>query len=305
MDDFLVSISNIFIDDILTWKEEVYLGALGGAGLHALAGCRVWTRQLGIVASAGEDFLPFLRELQAMGIDPEGIQYDQAKSNRQWEIFQPGEIRVGVTRDPGIPKKQAFPKFDQLDKKYGHAAGYHLLWQGKERDLFALLEEIKQRNPNACIVYEPSIIDCQWGVDFFKRLFPYLEAFSPSASEGRQILKTDQPENIIQEFIRMGCKNVALRLGKDGSLAGTGSGRMVYVPAGHARVVDVTGAGNAYAGGLLSGLVQHRSIEESLAMASVSASFEIEQYGLCKFSDAMTPIRDSRFSQVLKKITTI
>lgn len=305
MIDFLVSISNIFIDDIITWKEDVVLGVLGGAGLHALAGCRVWNRHLGIVASVGEDFHPFLDELHELGIDTEGILYDQEKTNRQWEIFQPGEIRVGVIRDPRIPKNQAFPKFDQLNRKYGDAAGYHILWQGNERDLFSLLEDIKDRNPNACIVYEPSIIDCQWDVGFFKRLFPYINAFSPSGSESMQILKIDQPENIIQEFIGMGCKCIALRLGSDGSMAGLSSGRIINVPAAEAQVVDVTGAGNAYVGGLLCGLSMKKSIEESLAMASVSASFEIEQYGLCRFKDERIPVRDARFSCVFKNITAI
>ena len=119
------------------------------------------------------------------------------------------------------------------------------------------------------------------------------------------ILKIDQPEKIIGKFIEMGCKLVALRLGKEGSMAGTHLGKRYRVPAADARVVDVTGAGNAYVGGLLCGLSRHKPIEETLAMASVSASFEIEQYGLCKFGDGKKPIRDARFLQVLENIKLI
>ena len=305
MIDFLVSIGNIFIDDIVTWTEEIHLGVTGGAGLHALAGCGVWNKHLGIIASAGEDFRPFLDELNELGFDTGGIQYDQAKTNRAWQIFQPGDIRVEVMRDPGIKIRQAIPDFIRLDRKYRDADGYHILWNGSEQDLFALLEEIKQHNPNACIVCEPSPQDCKKGVDFFKRLFPYIDGFSPSGSEAQRILKIDQPENIIQEFINMGCECVALRLGSAGSLAGTSAGRIYKIPAAEARVVDVTGAGNAFVGGLLSGLSRHKSVEDSLAMASVSASFEIEQYGLCRFTDERVPVRDARFSRVLKSIIAI
>lgn len=305
MIDFLISIGNIFIDDIVTWTDEVDLGVIGGAGLHAISGCGVWNKHLGIVASAGEDFRPYLDELHELGIDTEGIQYDQEKTNRAWQIFQPGDIRVEVMRDPKIKINQAIPKFEQLDRKYRDAAGYHVLWNGSERDLITLLEDIKNRNPNASIVYEPSPKDCNKGVDFFKRLFPYIDGFSPSGSEAQRILKIDQPENIIQEFIGMGCKLISLRLGRDGSMAGLSSGRIYKVPVAEAHVVDVTGAGNAYVGGLLSGLSRHKSIEESLAMASVSASFEIEQHGLCKFTDEKIPARDARLSKVLKNITPI
>lgn len=302
MIDFLVSISNIFIDDILTWKDEVYLGALGGAGLHALAGCHVWQNQLGIVACVGEDFQSCLPKLHAMGIDTAGIQYNQEKTNRQWQIIQPGEVRVGVFRDPRISFRQAVPDFDHLPPQYASAAGYHILWQGEEHEILALLEDLHRHNPRGIIVYEPSIIDKQWGRAFYRRLFPFIDAFSPGLSESREILKMDEPERIVQEFLAMGCRMVALRLGHQGSLVGDTTGQLYRVPAAEAKVVDVTGAGNAYCGGLLCGLAARKPIRECLAMASVSASFEIEQFGLCCFLDEMISIRDAKFTQVLKGI---
>jgi sugar/nucleoside kinase (ribokinase family) len=305
MNDFLVSIANIFIDDVLTWTDEIHLGVVGGAGLHALGGCSVWNPNLGIIACAGEDFRPWLADLHARGIDTQGIQFSQERTVRAWQVFQPGDIRVEVLRDPKMKIGQAIPKFEQLEPKYRDAAGYHLLWNGSDQDLFALLEELKDINPKASLVYEPSPEDCQKRLDFFERLFKYVDCFSPSGSEGQRILKIDHPETIIDEFIGMGCKMVALRLGSEGSMAGTSQGKTYHVPAAEAWVVDVTGAGNAYVGGLLCGLSRHSPIEETLAMASVSASFEIEQYGLCKFSDDKMPIRDARFLQVLENITSM
>jgi len=305
MSDFLVSISNIFIDDILTWRDEVFLGALGGAGLHALSGCRIWENHLGIIACAGEDFRPYELQLHALGIDTAGIQYNQKKTNRQWEIFQPGEVRIGVLRDPSIPKLQASPDFNSLPAQYSQAAGYHILWQGQEQDLFKVLEEIRRRNPQTVIVYEPSIVDCLWGVDFFKRLFPYVDVFSPSIFESKQLLGIESAEAIVQRFLELGCRLVALRLGGIGSLAGDLKGNLYSVPAAEAKRVDVTGAGNAYCGGLLCGLVEAKPIPECLAMASVSASFEIEQYGLNKYSQENQSVRDTRFSKVLREIKSV
>lgn len=45
------------------------------------------------------------------------------------------------------------------------------------------------------------------------------------------------------------------------------------------KVVDPTGAGDAYRGGLIKGLVQGKSIEQCALMGSVSASFAIESHG--------------------------
>ena len=45
------------------------------------------------------------------------------------------------------------------------------------------------------------------------------------------------------------------------------------------KVVDPTGAGDAYRGGLISGLMNGRGMEESALLGSVCASFAVECYG--------------------------
>jgi len=45
------------------------------------------------------------------------------------------------------------------------------------------------------------------------------------------------------------------------------------------KVVDPTGAGDAYRAGLIMGLIQGSNIEQSAKMGSVYASFAIESYG--------------------------
>jgi len=44
-------------------------------------------------------------------------------------------------------------------------------------------------------------------------------------------------------------------------------------------VVDVTGAGNAYCGGLITGLIETGDIQRAASMATVSAAIAIEQVG--------------------------
>ena len=72
---------------------------------------------------------------------------------------------------------------------------------------------------------------------------------------------------------------VVTTLGEAGSLVCT-QGCRVEVPAVRPeKVVDPTGAGDAYRGGLLSGLAQGRDIRQCALMGSVCASFAIETYG--------------------------
>jgi adenosine kinase len=68
-------------------------------------------------------------------------------------------------------------------------------------------------------------------------------------------------------------------LGETGSQLCTQEGE-VRIPASKAnQVVDPTGAGDSFRGGLISGLVQGKDIEQCARMGSVCASFSVEYHG--------------------------
>ena len=57
-------------------------------------------------------------------------------------------------------------------------------------------------------------------------------------------------------------------------------GNYIRIPAVKVdAVVDHTGAGNAYCGGLVVGFVISDNIQDALCRAAVSASFALEQFG--------------------------
>jgi len=73
--------------------------------------------------------------------------------------------------------------------------------------------------------------------------------------------------------------SIIITRGELGSTISTSDGE-VGIPAVKAKVVvDPTGAGDAYRGGLISGLVRGKSIEHSARMGSVCASFAVECCG--------------------------
>ncbi len=73
-------------------------------------------------------------------------------------------------------------------------------------------------------------------------------------------------------------------LGELGSQVSTLESEIAIPPVKLKKVVDPTGAGDAYRGGLLSGLVRGRDLVESARMGSVSASYAVETYGTQEYS---------------------
>ena len=68
-------------------------------------------------------------------------------------------------------------------------------------------------------------------------------------------------------------------LGEQGSRLSTRDGETSIPAIKPDKVVDPTGAGDAYRAGLIKGLIQGRDVEESARMGSACASFAVESYG--------------------------
>ena len=72
---------------------------------------------------------------------------------------------------------------------------------------------------------------------------------------------------------------VIVTLGEKGSQIITADGEINIPMVKPRKVEDPTGAGDAYRGGLISGLIQGKDIEQCARMGSVCASFAVECYG--------------------------
>lgn len=295
MPDFL-SLSNVIIDDILFWDDRVLLNVLGGAGVHAIAGARVWTNSLGLLASIGEDFQQkHINILKDLEIDVSMLKVMQKKTTRACQIFQPDERRVEVFRDENNKIVQFDLTLFDLPEHFKRVKGCHFYYSGSYEDALKNLSLLRQINPSMKIIMEPSMFQVQWSRENYSRMLPEVDVFSPNLLEGEQITKEKDPKRIIEILLSWGAQLVSLRMGSEGSLLGsTMSSTYQKIPAIKQRIVDVTGAGNAYLGGMLVGLCEGHSFTDSALMGAVSASFAMEQFGVCKFNADLINERDRR-----------
>jgi adenosine kinase len=82
-------------------------------------------------------------------------------------------------------------------------------------------------------------------------------------------------------------RTIIVTRGEMGSIVHTAETKTTIAAAKPRQVVDPTGAGDSYRGGLISGLAKGLSIERCAQMGSACASFCLESYGT----------QDYRFSQ--------
>jgi sugar/nucleoside kinase (ribokinase family) len=104
---------------------------------------------------------------------------------------------------------------------------------------------------------------------------PHLDAFCPNLTEARGITGQDGPEECAAWLRERGVKQVAIKLGKDGAYAHDDH-TAERVPPCPVEAKDETGTGDAFAGGLVYGLLHgwplHRAVRLANAVGALSAT---------------------------------
>ena len=87
------------------------------------------------------------------------------------------------------------------------------------------------------------------------------------------------PEDVAKRLIALGVKNVVMTLGEKGALIVTSSS-VVRVPAIRVKVVDTTGAGDAFNAGLAVSLASGAGLEEAVRFAVVTGGLAVTKEGV-------------------------
>lgn len=131
----------------------------------------------------------------------------------------------------------------------------------------AVFKAIKvARENNVLVSFDPNIRLKLWTLAEAKPVLLEIAAMSdiifPGISEGEMLLGLNTAESISEEFIKMGCKIVALKLGKEGCYLKTASEEHYVKGYVVERPEDTVGAGDGFAAGFMSGILRELSLKE-------------------------------------------
>ncbi len=274
-----VCIGTLMLDDISYPERPLAEATLGGSAVHAAAGMRVWAERIGIVARGSRAF-PKDRgaQLRAYGFDLQGVTSDLKRPARARQRYDDRQRRHERFRSPRDGLRGLAIQPSDVPTEYRGARAFHVL-VGNVADHLALVDALRGR-PDRLILVEP-YYDPVAAVpsDHLRALLSRIDAFAPDLDEARVLAASDHAPTILAELSRGGAI-IVLRMGKAGAVVhDPRTKRTVHVPAIGRRVVDVTGAGNAFSGGWLVGYTQSHDIAEAAYRGAVSASFAIEQFG--------------------------
>lgn len=102
----------------------------------------------------------------------------------------------------------------------------------------------------------------------------------PGLAEGRQLTGYDAPADIARFYLERGVRGVAIKLGAAGAYYQTADGAQGTVRGVHVEhVVDTVGAGDGFAVGVVSALLEGRSAQQAVARGNQIGALAIQVIG--------------------------
>ena len=119
--------------------------------------------------------------------------------------------------------------------------------------------------------------------DLPEEFFNYIDYFTPNETEaefftGLKITNENEAKEASKKIINMGVKKVIITLGDKGLFYSDGK-EEIYLKATSVKVIDTTGAGDAFNGGLAFGLSKNKPVKECLELANKVAGLSTTKLG--------------------------
>ncbi|MBT4101213.1 MAG: hypothetical protein HOM68_26470 [Gemmatimonadetes bacterium] len=123
------------------------------------------------------------------------------------------------------------------------------------------------------------VFDGTWQSEKLDEFLPLVDVAIVSEFFARRWMPEAPDEEIVGELLARGVETAVLTLGALGSITATPSGGLLKTPAFPVDVLDTTGAGDAFHGGYIYGMLQSWPLPEVLRFASAAGALNCRQLG--------------------------
>lgn len=133
------------------------------------------------------------------------------------------------------------------------------------------------------IFFDPNIRPQLWGeekkmIESINYLAKQSDYFLPGINEARILTGINDPESIARYYINKGIKCVIIKLGEEGAYF-LNKKEEGYVNGYNVKVVDTVGAGDGFAAGIISGILEGISLEEACLRGNAIGALQVTSIG--------------------------
>ena len=282
----LVVLGNLIVDDVVYESGETRMEQPGGATLYMGLTAHLWGLRVGLVSIAGRDFPSrMLRALEERGIDLAGVRRTDDPGLRTWLLYESGIRRV-VHRLDGASHAQSSPTASDIPSQWQPEA-IHLAPMPFGHQLELATELSTKLGNKVLLSLDPFELLTEEGLDQWQSLLSRVDLFFVSEDEVTSRKIRLDPQTFLRQLLVGRLGTILFKQGKTGGLVlRSGEAPNLRWDGRADRVEDTTGAGDAFACGVLAGLIRDEPVVRALQKGVVSASFAIQGQGVEALLDA-------------------
>jgi 2-dehydro-3-deoxygluconokinase len=264
-----------------------------GAELNVAVGLSRLGLKVGYISKLGRD--SFGEHLLSF-MDHEGIDRSQVAVD---DLHPTGFMLKSLETDGSDPRIEYFrrgsaashlgagdnPSAYCAASRHLHLTGIGPALGASFRELvFAMAEQA--RSGGRSVSFDPNLRPRLWPsqhamIECMNQLAARADLVLPGLSEGRLLTGLDHEEQIADFYIALGAKRVVVKLGSQGAYYAGPDGRGTVAGLPVARVVDTVGAGDGFAVGVISALLQGLSTEQAAQRGNAIGARVIQFPGDC------------------------
>lgn len=306
----VVLMGHLTIDEIHLGNGVVHDATVGGAAAYAALGGFFSMGRMVIVSRVGQEYPLEQLALEHPGcgsidVSPTAVVSGDSTHNiarygsdggRHWEICNP------TTMHDQTPSPDDADRVTVEDR-------WVLVNPASLEQQLALVQRLRHSGARIALDTELHYLTAPDALARLTELASQVDCFLPSREHIAHLIGCDveDPSALAVALASFECPLVVLKCGADGAYAldERAPDELVYVPAVEgAAVLDPTGAGDGFDGGLLAGLSRGETPHNAMVTGCVAASFVIESAGLDtppSFSD----IERGRRQSAVRERTTV
>lgn len=278
----------MFVADYVGKLEEVekYTKSLAGAEVNVCIGLKRLGYDVSYVTKLGVD--PFGKYIKNF-LDKENINTSFITFDSKFPTaFQlKGKTEVG---DPEVVyfrkgtaashiSKEDIEKIDLSEVRLVHVTGippalsescreatYELIKKSKEKDLY--------------ITFDPNLRPALWTskeemIRVINDIASKCDMVLPGIAEGLILTGSEDPNEIAEFYLKLGVKTVIVKLGSKGAFVKTKDEAFTVPGFKVEKVVDTVGAGDGFAVGIISGLLEKLSLKDAAIRGNAIGSLQV------------------------------
>tara|TARA_X000000950_G_scaffold276915_1_gene365548 strand:- start:1084 stop:1995 length:912 start_codon:yes stop_codon:yes gene_type:complete len=254
---------------------------IGGAGTYIALASSLFTKNLAIVSIIGEDFpQKEIKFLNSRGVDTKMIEIIKGGKTFYWK----GKYHENmIGRDTLSTELNVLEKFNPIINSEFSSSEIILL--GNLHPLVQNTVINQCSNPHRFIILDTMNFWMDNALNELKNVVEKVDLIIINDEEAQQLTNESNIFNAGNKILKMGPKKVIIKKGEHGSIYLDSFHKYILPACPVDSLVDPTGAGDSYAGGIAGFLstkqeISYNEIKEAMIFGTLTASFCVENFGV-------------------------